>query len=156
MYVRSHIGVANLSPDRRTTLKQSSLHVLQVRSIHQNFSNSGPTFPVCDRSSMWYRPGSEILSRVTQCLSWAKKRGGSSVRKSIRRWGALSALSSDHGFVGLSSSGVPHATSTICAYAVHIVLNPRCRESRESTCSKISGMPSATEGRVLEVRNRRF
>lgn len=99
MYVRSHIGVANLSPDRRTTLKQSLLHVLQVRSIHQNFSNSGPTFPVCDRSSMWYRPGSEILLRVTQCLSWAKKRGGSSVRKSIRRWGALSALSSDHGFV---------------------------------------------------------
>jgi hypothetical protein len=34
------------------------------------------------------------------------------------------SLSSDHGFVGLSSSGVPHATSTICAYAVHISFEP--------------------------------
>jgi len=59
---------------------------------------------------------------------------GSSVRKFIRRCLSLSALSSDHGFVGLSSSGVTHATSTICAYAVHtIILNPSMPtgESRE-------------------------
>ena len=65
-------------------------------------------------------PGSKSLSMVTRYLSRAKKRGGFPRSENPSDDWVLSALSSDHGFVGLSSSGASHATSTICAYAGHI------------------------------------
>lgn len=102
-------------------------------------------------------PGSKVFRGSPDIYLGRRNVGESFGPKIHRTMRTLSALSSDHGVRWLIIvRGVSRDLDYLRVRGVHIVLNPRCRESWESTCLMISGMPSTTWDRYWEIRKKTF